>query len=104
MSIIKRAVCFFVLNFLCLLHLNAQQRNTALIGQLDYQVMHQTNLNDVWGYVDEQGNEYALVGARKGVSVVSLADPSNPTEVYWHAGGESVWRDLKVFGEYAYIT
>lgn len=88
----------------CLTQLNAQQRNTALIGQLDYQVMHQTNLNDVWGYVDEQGNEYALVGARKGVSVVSLADPSNPTEVYWHAGGESVWRDLKVFGEYAYIT
>jgi choice-of-anchor B domain-containing protein len=104
MSSSRFAIFTTVLLFVCSFHLNAQKRNAVLVGQLNYQVLHQTNLNDVWGYVDGQGNEYALVGARKGVSIVSLADPSNPTEVYWHAGGESIWRDLKVFGNYAYIT
>jgi len=82
----------------------AQNYNLDLLGQVNYQQLHNTNLNDVWGYVDEEGNEYALVGAAKGVSIVNVTDPTNPTEVYWHPGSESVWRDLKTFGDYAYIT
>src|SRR3989338_5936888 len=61
-------------------------------------------INDVWGYVDELGNEYGLIGAEKGTSVVDLSDPSNPTEIFWEPGMESIWRDLKSFGDYAYIT
>jgi choice-of-anchor B domain-containing protein len=82
----------------------AQNFNLELLGQVNYQQLHNTNLNDVWGYVDEEGNEYALVGAAKGVSIVNVSDPTNPIEVYWHPGSESVWRDLKTFGDYAYIT
>tara|TARA_B100000508_G_scaffold91658_2_gene71469 strand:+ start:34338 stop:36695 length:2358 start_codon:yes stop_codon:yes gene_type:complete len=82
----------------------SQNHHLNLLSTLDYDAMHNTELNDVWGYVDENGNEYALVGAAKGVSVVDISDPQNPVEVYWHQGSESVWRDLKVFGDYAYIT
>lgn len=82
----------------------SQHNNMNLEGHLDYNNLHQTGLNDVWGYVDEFGNEYVLVGARKGVSVVDISDPTNPQEVFWVPESESVWRDLKVFGDYAYIT
>ena len=33
------------------------------------------SLSDVWGYVDEAGNEYALVGTFSGLSVVDVTDP-----------------------------
>jgi choice-of-anchor B domain-containing protein len=95
---------------ICLLGLftvfNAESQgvNVDLLSNVDYGALHNTGLNDVWGYVDENGNEYAIVGAQKGVSIVDVTDPQNPSEVYWYAGSESVWRDLKVYDDYAYIT
>lgn len=52
------------------------------LGYLDIPEIHTTFLNDIWGYVDEEGNEYALVGARDGVSIVDISDPTTPTEVF----------------------
>ena len=80
------------------------QLNIDSVSHVNFQALHGANLNDVWGYVDEQGNEYAIVGTTLGTSVVDLSDPSNPTEIYWLPGEESIWRDPKVFGDYAYIT
>ncbi|MDG1148413.1 MAG: choice-of-anchor B family protein [Crocinitomicaceae bacterium] len=80
------------------------QLNIDSIGHVDYMSEHLTMLNDVWGYVDEDGNEYGLVGAEKGTSVVDLSTPSNPVEIFWEPGIPSVWRDLKTWGDYAYIT
>ncbi|MGM0479084.1 MAG: choice-of-anchor B family protein [Bacteroidota bacterium] len=81
-----------------------QSYNLDSLSHIDFQSLHNTNLNDIWGYVDENNNEYAIIGAAKGVSVVDVTDPQNPTEVYWHSGSESTWRDLKVHGDYAYVT
>jgi choice-of-anchor B domain-containing protein len=80
------------------------QLNMSFVGRVDYAQLHGTILNSVWGYVDETGIEYAVVGTRKGVSVVSLADPTNPVEVYWYEGTESIWREVRVVGDYAYVT
>src|SRR5690554_7258718 len=33
-----------------------------------------------------------------------ITDPQNPTEVYWHVGLTSVWRDIKTHGDFAYVT
>jgi len=74
------------------------------VSHIDYQQLHSANLNDVWGYVDEAGNEYAIVGTTKGVSIVDVSDPVNPQEIFWLGGIQSIWRDPKVFGDYAYIT
>ncbi len=62
------------------------------------------DLNDIWGWKSASGTEYALVGTRTGTSLVSLANPANPTEVQFIAGATSVWRDLKTFGNYCYVT
>jgi choice-of-anchor B domain-containing protein len=80
------------------------QFNTDTLSHIDYQALHGANLNDVWGYVDEFGNEYAVVGTSKGTSIVNVTDPLNPVEVFWIAGTESIWRDPSVNGNYAYVT
>lgn len=80
------------------------QLNMSQVGHLDLNSLHSTGLNDIWGYVDGTGIEYALVGASDGTSVVSLQDPSNPVEVFWKPGTNSVWRDLKTWNNHAYIT
>lgn len=74
------------------------------LSHIDYQLLHGANLNDIWGYVDELGNEYAIVGTTKGTSIVNVTNPSNPTEVFWLPGTESIWRDPCVYGNYAYVT
>ena len=76
------------------------QLNATLRSNFDYE----EGVNDVWGYVSPDGTEYALVGLNSGVSVVSLADPDAPVEVGRTTGAESPWRDMKTYGEYAYVT
>ena len=70
------------------------------LGNLTYSA----NLNDVWGYKDELGNEYALVGLVDGFSVVDIVDPANPIEVFRAFGPETIWRDIKTYGDFAYVT
>ncbi len=84
------------------LSLSAQSaKNISLIGHLTYA----EELNDVWAYVTDTGHEYALVGLYDGVSIVDITtDPTNPTQVQFIPGRNSIWRDLKVFQQYAYVT
>jgi len=72
----------------------------SLVGHLTYPY----NLNDVWAYVDGNGNEYALVGTTEGLSIVSLQDPANPTELQFIPGASSTWRDMVVYQHYAYVS
>ena len=81
--------------------LSQSSSNISLIGSLDYPG---TEGSDVWGYVDSTGTEYALVGMQNGFSVVNLSVPSNPTESFFIPGVQSTWRDIKVWGDYAYVT
>ncbi|MEZ4827163.1 MAG: choice-of-anchor B family protein [Bacteroidia bacterium] len=77
-----------------------QSKNLSLTGHLPYSVP----LNDIWAYADSLGNEYALVGAYDGFSIVDLSDPSSPAEIQFISGPQSIWRDIKVFGHYAYVS
>ncbi len=94
--------CLFLLVFL--VHYSQAQTNIELLGHINYQSLHDANLNDVWGYVDELGNEYAIVGTTKGTSIVDVSDPANPIEVFWLPGSTSIWRDPSVIGNFAYVT
>lgn len=100
----KKAILLLCISIFSLGIFAQADHNMTQVGHLDYQSLHNTELNDIWGYVDETGVEYGLVGAQKGTSVVSLADPTNPTEVFWEPGMQSIWRDLKTWGDYAYVT
>lgn len=88
------------------------QTNITELGHLDYQALRNSDLSNLWGYTDEQGNEYALVGVnghpfggtQGGVSVVNVTDPANPHEVAFIASAPSIWREIKTWGNYAYVT
>ena len=81
------------------------QLNMTLVGSIDYGVVPGPwSMSDVWGYVADDGTEYALVGLPGGVSIVNLADPANPTEQHFIAGPEAFWRDIKVWEDFAYVS
>ena len=63
-----------------------------------------SDLNDIWGWVDSLGNEYAIIGTNKGTSIFDLSAPSSPQEVFFEPGMNSIWRDVKTYGNYAYVT
>ncbi|MBN4071139.1 choice-of-anchor B family protein, partial [Crocinitomix catalasitica] len=90
--------------FLSVSFFGYSQLNMTQEGYLDIPAMHGLRLNDIWGYEDEAGNEYAIVGAENGVSIVDVTDPANPVEVVWFWGFVSTWRDIKTVGDYAYVS
>ncbi len=68
-----------------------------------------TRLNDVWGWTDpESGREIAIVGRTDGTSFVDVSDPYNPRMLgdlpKTPGSRSSVWRDMKVFRNHAYIV
>lgn len=76
------------------------QDNVEYLGQIQYDV----RASDIWGYTDSLGNEYALIGLLNGTSIVDISDPSSPIEVAFVEGPESIWRDIKTWDSYAYIS
>lgn len=87
------------------------QTNIDLVGHLSYGALHNgSDIANLWGYTDEFGNEYALVGVNGngantgGISVVDLSDPANPQEIFFHPGPTSIWREIKVWEDHAYMT
>ncbi|NNF02890.1 MAG: choice-of-anchor B family protein, partial [Rhodothermales bacterium] len=65
--------------------------------------------NDIWGWEDPETNrEYALVGITNQTSFVDVTDPSNPVLVgtlpLTSTARPSVWRDIKVFKDHAFIV
>ncbi|MCG3166722.1 MAG: hypothetical protein POELPBGB_02503 [Bacteroidia bacterium] len=99
-----RNLLLLTLSLSYILTSNAQV-NLSVAGHLNYQTLHETNLSDVWGYVDENGNEYALVGMTEGgISIVDITNPSDMSEVFSVGGPASNWYEIKVWNDYAYVT
>lgn len=62
-----------------------------------------TRYSGSWAYVDDQGNEYALVGARTGTAAYSI-DGLISDELGFVSGPHSNWREITVIGHHAYVT
>ena len=66
-------------------------------------------ISDVWGYTDEAGNEYAILGYKEGTKILDVStNPENPIEImdipgpsdndfYYH-------RDYKTYGDVLYTV
>lgn len=66
-------------------------------------------VNDVWGWTDpDTGRRYALVARRDGASFIDVTDAAAPRLVgnlpRTVGSPPSVWRDIKVIDEHAYIV
>jgi len=76
--------------------------NLGLIGSYEWS---STEGSDIWGWVDPvDGAEYALVGLNDGFACVDVSNPSNPVQEFYISDINSTWRDVKTWGNYAYIT
>lgn len=93
-----RPIIFAIL-LLATISANAQL-NMSLKGHLPFN----DELNDVWGYADGSGNEYALVGTVNGFAIVDVTDPADPIQLHYIPGVNSTWRDVKVWGHHAYVV
>ncbi len=77
----------------------AAQLNMTLRAEVEFP----QRLNDIWGY-EADGREYALVGTATGTAIFDITDPDNPENKGFLEGPESIWRDIKVWDTYAYVT
>jgi choice-of-anchor B domain-containing protein len=77
--------------------------NMQQLGYLDLVSSHNSDLSDIWGWSNGT-QEYAIVGVNNGTSVVDVTNPANPTEVFFESGMNSIWRDIKTYNGYAYVT
>ncbi len=72
--------------------------NMTKLAQLD----QYDGYSGVWGYTDNAGREYALLGTDQGLSIVNVTDPRNPREVDSVPGTFAPpyhWREIKVQAE-----
>jgi|GEM_PF-2184505 len=63
--------------------------------------------NDIWGWTAPDGGEYVIMGRRNGTSFVYISDPTNPVylgDLPTEDGITSLWRDLKVYNNHAFIV
>lgn len=59
---------------------------------------------DCWGFVDDHGNEYAIMGTRTTTRIFLLKDPKNPQAFYTVPGASSFWQEIKYFNKHLYVT
>ena len=74
---------------------------TLLANVADYA---QEKYNDCWGFVDQNGVEYAIIGTQRATVIYSLEDPRQPIERAYIPGALSTWRDIKSFDNYLYVV
>jgi choice-of-anchor B domain-containing protein len=62
--------------------------------------------NDIWGYTDPNGREYAILGSNWGTHFFDITNPSQPIQVDSFIGqnSNSIWRDYKTYGHYCYAV
>ncbi|MEO1515104.1 MAG: choice-of-anchor B family protein [Bacteroidota bacterium] len=95
---------------LCFCHAQAQRPplNMSLLGGY-----HDDSLpslggqvyNDIWGYTDCNGREYAIIGSIEQVHFIDIDHPDGPREVArFRGGGSNFWRDFKTYRDRAYAV
>jgi len=75
----------------------------AQLQQLGHLSYGNTGLAGCWHHVDSLGNEYALVGTSKGLSIVDLTIPAQPAERFAVPGVANNWREVKTWAGFAYV-
>jgi choice-of-anchor B domain-containing protein len=90
-------ISFLLMSFTSIGQINF---NLEKIGELSYD----ESISDIWGYVDENGAEYAIMGTRTGTAIIELDGPDAPREILFIPGNSSTWRDMKSVGDRVYVT
>lgn len=93
----KKIVCIFFLLTSCIS--SYSQINIELLGH--YSFPYRTS--NLWSY-ESGGHQYALVGTEEGFAVVDITSPATPILIDTVLGATSIWREVKIWNDYAYIV
>lgn len=76
----------------------------------NYNLQHRASLTfpgqtlaNICGYT-QNGKEYALLGGSQGLIIVDVTNPASPQEIVQIPGPNNLWKEIKVYGHYAYVT
>lgn len=85
--------------------------NVDLLAHMDFPQIggnNATDGNDSWGWTDPlNGKEYAIMGCTSHTAFIDITNPINPIylgKVNSHNNISSIWRDIKVYNNYAFIV
>ncbi|MBK5286457.1 MAG: choice-of-anchor B family protein, partial [Bacteroidia bacterium] len=78
------------------------QQNLSLLSHLTFSPGN--SCAGVWYYVDSLNREYALVGTKQGLAIVDVTVPTSPNLLFIVPGINNLWREVKTWGKYAYVT
>jgi choice-of-anchor B domain-containing protein len=63
-----------------------------------------TSGGDSWGYVSPSGKEYAIICLSDGIAWIDVSDPGQPVIIQTLAAVSSLWRDVKIYEDFAYYV
>ncbi|MBK9737388.1 MAG: hypothetical protein IPO92_21505 [Saprospiraceae bacterium] len=96
-------LCYFIYLVLSSLNITAQTFNVspkAYVGG-----MPGNEYNDVWGYVDHTGKEFAVIGSSQAINIYDVTDCSKPVQKMSYVdGADAIWRDFKTYENYLYAV
>ncbi len=76
------------------------QKNLSLLGSINFGV----STAGCWHYVDSTGHLYAVIGVNTELAIADIQNPSNPVVLQSIPCVGSIWREVKVWGKYAYAV
>ncbi len=82
--------------------LSASAQNLNMVARSTMDFPGQT-LANICGYT-QGGREYALLGGSLGMIIVDVTNPDNPVNLVQIPGPNNLWKEIKVYGHYAYVT
>ena len=82
--------------------------NLDLIHNIEFEnASNNFGVSDVWGYTDETGIEYAIIGYQSGTSIINVSNnpPFEVANILGPSSGDYYYhRDYKTYGDYLYIV
>ncbi len=92
---------FLAVAFLCTAQLTyAQDFNFQLRATMNFPGQTLANVCGYW----QNGQEYALVGGSQGLIIVNITNPAAPQQIVQIPGPNNLWKEIKVYSHYAYVT
>ena len=95
----KRFLCVFGM-LIGALPVFAQNFNVQLRSKMTFPGQ---TLANVCGYAQD-GREYALIGGSKGLIIAEITNPDNPTTIVQIPGPDNLWKEIKTYRNFAYVT
>ena len=94
----------FLIGFLSIFILTSAQSQENLNTQILSHVDFDEGGSNIWGFVDSNGVEYAVIGTELSTKILSLEDPIHPILRYEVFGSNTSWREIKSYKDHIYVA